>query len=81
LVQGVYYRAWTVETATNLELVGWVRNRHDGTVEAVFQGVPAAVDAMVLACETGPRDAQVISVAVEIWSAIQNNDFSQCATA
>jgi acylphosphatase len=81
LVQGVYYRAWTVETATNLGLVGWVRNRHDGTVEAVFQGAVAAVDAMVLACETGPRDAQVTSVVVEIWSAIQNKDFSQRATA
>ncbi|MBT6510918.1 MAG: acylphosphatase, partial [Rhodospirillaceae bacterium] len=37
-VQGVWYRAWTTEEASELGLDGWVRNRRDGTVEAVFAG-------------------------------------------
>ncbi len=37
-VQGVFYRGWSVETARDLGLRGWVRNRSDGTVEALLQG-------------------------------------------
>ncbi len=40
-VQGVYYRAWTDQTARALGLDGWVRNASDGSVEAVFSGPPA----------------------------------------
>ena len=46
-VQGVYYRAWTYETATSLGLDGWVRNREDGSVEAVFSGSPDVVAEML----------------------------------
>ncbi|MCH6588225.1 MAG: acylphosphatase [Proteobacteria bacterium] len=53
-VQGVWFRGWTVDEATARGLSGWVRNRRDGTVEAVFEGAPEAVDAMVEACRTGP---------------------------
>ena len=61
-VQGVWYRGWTVETATGLGLRGWVRNRRDGTVEALFVGAPDAVEAMVEACRRGPTAARVDSV-------------------
>ncbi len=63
-VQGVFYRAWTEETARRLGLDGWVRNRRDGSVEAVFSGPGAQVDEMLRLCAEGPRDAQVTSVAI-----------------
>ena len=64
-VQGVWYRGWTVETASGLGLSGWVRNRSDGTVEALFAGPPETVDRMVEACRRGPPAAVVRDVAVE----------------
>lgn len=62
LVQGVGYRAWTEYTALAHGLEGWVRNRRDGTVEAVFAGRPSRVAAMIEACRTGPHGARVDSV-------------------
>lgn len=61
-VQGVFFRAWTVERATALGLKGFVRNRKDGTVEALFAGPPAAVRAMIDQCWQGPPRAQVADV-------------------
>lgn len=58
-VQGVGYRAWTVKTASRMGLSGWVRNRNDGTVEAVFHGAPETVAAMLEACRQGPMMARV----------------------
>ena len=58
-VQGVWYRNWTDETAQALGLHGWVRNRLDGSVEAMFVGSGAAIDEMVTACHDGPRLARV----------------------
>ncbi len=63
-VQGVWFRGWTIETARALGLDGWVRNRRDGTVEAVFEGAAAAVDEMLRACERGPPFASVLAVEV-----------------
>jgi acylphosphatase len=63
-VQGVYYRAWTEQTARRLNLDGWVRNRRDGSVEAVFSGPEAQVDEMLRRCAEGPPDAKVTSVTV-----------------
>ncbi len=63
-VQGVGFRYWTENTATTLGLDGWVRNRRDGAVEAVFQGEHEAVEAMVEACRAGPRFAQIGRVEV-----------------
>lgn len=63
-VQGVGFRYWTEASATNLGLDGWVRNRRDGAVEAVFQGDDRAVEAMVEACRAGPRFARVRQVEV-----------------
>lgn len=58
-VQGVWYRAWTVEEASRHGLRGWVRNRRDGSVEALFCGPTAAVREMIEACRSGPPYARV----------------------
>ena len=63
-VQAVGYRAWTIETAMRLGLRGWVRNRRDGTVEALVIGGADAVAAMIAACREGPPAARVAEVAV-----------------
>jgi acylphosphatase len=64
-VQGVWFRGTTCEMAESLGLTGWVKNRWDGTVEAVFEGPRSKVQQMVAWCHRGPRLAQVESVAVE----------------
>jgi acylphosphatase len=61
-VQGVWFRGTTREVAQELGLTGWVRNRYDGTVEAVFEGEASKVRRMVAWCYRGPRMAQVESV-------------------
>ncbi|GAA0164301.1 hypothetical protein Leryth_000911 [Lithospermum erythrorhizon] len=58
-VQGVFYRNWTIENATQLGLKGWVRNRRDGSVEALFSGPPEKVQEMEQRCRRGPPDAMV----------------------
>ena len=63
-VQGVGYRDWTQAVARQLGLSGWVRNRVDDSVEAVFAGEAATVDRMVAACRRGPSLARVGSVDV-----------------
>jgi len=61
-VQGVSYRWWTVGEATKRGLDGWVRNRRDGSVEAIFQGEPAAVEALLAWARRGPPAARVVEV-------------------
>jgi acylphosphatase len=61
-VQRVGFRAWTEYTALGHGLEGWVRNRRDGSVEAVFAGPADQVAAMVDACRVGPRGARVTVV-------------------
>jgi acylphosphatase len=61
-VQGVAFRDWTVREATRRALRGWVRNRADGSVEALLSGPVAAVDDMAQACRTGPRLAAVTAI-------------------
>ena len=63
-VQGVWFRAWTVQEASARKLDGWVRNRRDGSVEAVFAGPADVVDDMLAACHRGPDAARVANVAV-----------------
>ena len=63
-VQGVGYRDWMIETAVALGVDGWVRNRLDGTVEALAAGTIAAVDALVRAAWSGPAAARVTAVDV-----------------
>jgi acylphosphatase len=64
-VQGVGYRDWTIRTARRLGLTGWVRNRTDGSVEALVVGEDTAVGTMIEACRRGPPAAHVDSVDVE----------------
>ena len=63
-VQGVGYRLWMTRTAASLGLRGWVRNRKDGSVEALVTGAPEAVAAMIEAARKGPFGAQVSDVTV-----------------
>jgi acylphosphatase len=59
LVQGVFFRDSTRRRAQGESVGGWVRNRADGTVEAVFEGEPEAVERLVRFCSEGPRGAVV----------------------
>lgn len=61
-VQGVGYRWWAVGEAMRAGLDGWVRNRADGTVEALAIGSEAAIDRFERACRRGPGGAQVTAV-------------------
>lgn len=63
-VQGVGCRAWVETLALSLGLSGWVRNRHDGSVEAAFQGPPEKVAETLRHCEEGPPAARVTRVDV-----------------
>lgn len=63
-VQGVFFRDTTRRRAEALGVAGWVRNTSDGTVEAVFEGEPGAVEQMVEFCRSGPGRAEVDSVEV-----------------
>jgi len=61
-VQGVGYRQWLTARAEAAGLSGWVRNRSDGTVEALLAGETAAVEELVRQCRRGPRLAVVSSI-------------------
>jgi len=61
-VQGVGYRAWTEYAALERGLAGWVRNRRDGSVEAVFAGSADAVEQMIEACRHGPPGARIDAI-------------------
>jgi acylphosphatase len=61
-VQGVFFRDSTREEAKRRGVAGWVTNRDDGAVEAVFEGEPDAVRRMVSFCSEGPRSADVDQV-------------------
>jgi acylphosphatase len=58
-VQGVGFRYAVARAAQTRGVAGWVRNRPDGTVEAVFEGEPDAVESLVYLCREGPRGAEV----------------------
>lgn len=75
-VQGVWYRGWTVRKAKDLGLRGWVRNRSDGSVEAVFAGPAVSVDAMIEACHVGPPAARVDKVTAEL---VGDDDYAALA--
>ncbi len=63
-VQGVGFRYWAERVARELGLDGWVRNRRDGSVEAVFAGPADDVGEMLDRCREGPASAAVTSVRV-----------------
>jgi acylphosphatase len=64
-VQGVTYRRWLQGEALERDIYGWVRNREDGSVEALLYGDPRAVDDLVRACRHGPALARVDSIQSE----------------
>jgi acylphosphatase len=63
-VQGVSYRASTIDEAKRIGVTGWVRNRADGSVELEAQGTPMQIDALLAWCAAGPPAARVTGVAV-----------------
>ncbi len=64
-VQGVGFRAFVADEAEARGLIGWVRNRVDGSVEAVIAGEYDVVDDLIAACRRGPRGARVDNIAIE----------------
>ena len=79
-VQGVAYRAWTVRQASLLCLSGWIRNRRDGSVEAVLCGTEDAVRDMVERCRRGPPLAQVAAISQEVEPSAPEPGFHQLPT-
>ena len=79
-VQGVWFRAWTLETAQGLGLDGWVRNRTDGTVEALAVGAPDDIEKLIAACHEGPPAAKVVRVEVEEAKGIVPRGFTKKPT-
>jgi acylphosphatase len=80
-VQGVGYRAWVADEAVARGLAGWVRNRRDGMVEAVFAGDVEAVEAMLAACRIGPRAAVVSKVRADDYPSRPLTSFQVLPTA
>ena len=64
-VQGVFFRVETRRAAQGYGVAGWVRNRSDGTVEAVFEGDRTQVEAMIQWCRQGPPHARVTDISVD----------------
>ena len=79
-VQGVWFRGWTVEQASRLGLSGWVRNRVDGSVEAVVSGPASSVREMIERCRRGPPAAAVRSVEESTEAAPAEAGFRQLPT-
>jgi acylphosphatase len=73
LVQGVFFRESMRQRAVELKVTGWVRNRHDGSVEALVQGEPVQVELLLDWARRGPGAARVDSV--EIESADDEDDY------
>lgn len=79
-VQGVFFRAWTIEQANELGLDGWVRNRHDGSVEAVAVGPAGKVEELIARCHRGSPPSRVDAVIVEDTPGIVAAGFTQKPT-
>ena len=74
-VQGVYYRNWTKGEADRIGLHGWVRNRADGSVEALFVGAGSDVDEMLALCHEGSPHASVDRISTEVAKGIAASRF------
>jgi acylphosphatase len=75
-VQGVFFRDSVRRLAQQRAVAGWVANRPDGTVEAVFEGEPKAVERLVAFCQDGPRGAEVTWVDVSEETPAGDSSFS-----
>lgn len=64
-VQGVFYRAFTRDTAYNIGLKGWVKNLRDGRVEALFEGKKELIEKAIKECYTGPAGARISNIDVK----------------
>ncbi len=80
-VQGVWYRGWCVRTARKLGLAGWVRNRRDGSVEAVVEGDADSVREFIRLARDGPPDAKVERIDEEDVARLGATGFEQHPTA
>ena len=80
IVQRVGYRGWTVRVAVVLGLSGWVRNRSDGSVEAVFQGGQNHIDQMIDKLYQGPSGAVVSCVTINYEKPEKSSGFKQIST-
>jgi acylphosphatase len=80
-VQGVGYRCWAERVATGLGLTGWVRNRLDGSVEALFCGEADDVAEMLDRCRDGPPSARVTAIRILEEDVPAPDDFSILDTA
>lgn len=79
-VQGVWYRGWAVGQATTLSLHGWVRNRTDGSVEAVLCGPEPTVREMIRRCWDGPQAARVERIEETEEAPVNLRSFEQWPT-
>jgi acylphosphatase len=79
-VQGVGFRAFVVREATERRLSGWVRNRLDGTVEAVASGPTKQIEALVSSCTRGPAGARVQHIDMTVTAAPSGPGFTLRAT-
>lgn len=79
-VQGVGFRNFVMVHARRLGVDGFVRNRKDGSVEALCVGAPAQVEELVAVCHEGPIASKVDSVEVEPAQGIVDKDFKQLPT-
>ena len=75
IVQGVFFRAETVNTATKLELKGWVKNLPNGNVKIVAEGTERKLTELYNWCKTGPKNAIVDSVNIK-WES-SRKEFSE----
>jgi acylphosphatase len=80
-VQGVGFRYWTERVAGDLELSGWVRNRRDGSVEAVFSGPADAVAEMIERCRQGPPSSRVDRIEMHDETDVPSDGFDVKPTA
>ena len=80
-VHGVGFRDWMVARAQQLGLSGWVRNRRDGSIEALVDGDTAAVEEMVRACRRGPRLAEVTAIEEALADSPAEPGFRRLPTA
>ncbi len=80
-VHGVGFRDWMVARAEALGLSGWVRNRRDGTVEALVDGDTAAVEELMRACRRGPPLAEVTAIEEDLAEPPAEPGFLRLPTA
>jgi acylphosphatase len=64
-VQGVFYRAFTEDIAYSFGLKGWVKNRNDGNVEAIFEGKREDIEKAISSCYKGPPASKVTNIDVK----------------